>query len=82
MCIRDREEVPGGFERMGAFYAERARGGAALIVTGGFGPNEAGALLPGAALLTTPAEADRPRVVTAAAVSYPHLVVYKRQFVP
>ncbi|HNV14493.1 MAG TPA: NADPH-dependent 2,4-dienoyl-CoA reductase, partial [Dermatophilaceae bacterium] len=58
------EEVPGGFERMGAFYAERARGGAALIVTGGFGPNEAGALLPGAALLTTPEEADRHRVVT------------------
>ena len=72
MCIRDSmgsmhvglEEVPNGFERMAAFYAERARGGAALIVTGGFGPNEAGALLPGAALLTTPEEADRHRVVT------------------
>ena len=58
------EEVPNGFERMAAFYAERARGGAALIVTGGFGPNEAGALLHGAALLTTSEEAARHRVVT------------------
>jgi 2,4-dienoyl-CoA reductase (NADPH2) len=58
------EEVPGGFERMGAFYAERARGGAALIVTGGFGPNEAGALLHGAALLTTTEEAAQHRIVT------------------
>lgn len=30
------------FERLGRFYAERARGGAALIVTGGFSPNFAG----------------------------------------
>ena len=29
------EEVEGGFERMAAFYAERARGGVALIITGG-----------------------------------------------
>ena len=28
----------GGMERLAAFYAERARGGAALIVTGGFSP--------------------------------------------
>jgi 2,4-dienoyl-CoA reductase (NADPH2) len=33
-----------GMERLAAFYAERARGGAALIVTGGFSPNEAGNL--------------------------------------
>ncbi|HRD90247.1 MAG TPA: NADPH-dependent 2,4-dienoyl-CoA reductase [Accumulibacter sp.] len=36
------EEVKNGFERMAAFYAERARGGAGLIVTGGFSPNLAG----------------------------------------
>jgi len=29
------EEVPGGFPRLAAFYAERARGGVGLIVTGG-----------------------------------------------
>ena len=33
-----------GMERLAAFYAERARGSAALIVTGGFSPNEAGNL--------------------------------------
>ncbi|MEY8263606.1 MAG: NADPH-dependent 2,4-dienoyl-CoA reductase [Bermanella sp.] len=37
------EEQEGGLARMAAFYAERARGGVGLIVTGGFGPNaEAG----------------------------------------
>ncbi|MCX7142684.1 MAG: NADPH-dependent 2,4-dienoyl-CoA reductase, partial [Proteobacteria bacterium] len=30
------ERLPGGFDRLAAFYAERARGGVALIVTGGF----------------------------------------------
>ncbi|WP_278421562.1 hypothetical protein, partial [Stutzerimonas kunmingensis] len=29
------EEMPNGFERMAAFFAERARGGVGLIVTGG-----------------------------------------------
>ena len=29
------EEAPNGFERMAAFYAERAKGGVGLIVTGG-----------------------------------------------
>jgi 2,4-dienoyl-CoA reductase (NADPH2) len=33
-----------GVERLAAFYAERAKGGAALIVTGGFSPNEDGNL--------------------------------------
>lgn len=36
------EAVPGASERLAAFYAERARGGAALIITGGCSPNEAG----------------------------------------
>ena len=36
------EEEKNGFVRMAAFYAERARGGAGLIVTGGFSPNLAG----------------------------------------
>src|SRR6478735_3076104 len=38
------ESRPDGPERLAAFYAERARGGAALIVTGGFSPNAAGNL--------------------------------------
>src|SRR5688572_9827468 len=40
------EARPDGMERLAAFYAERARGGAALIVTGGFSPNDTGNLSP------------------------------------
>ncbi len=58
------EEAPNGFERMAAFYAERARGGVGLIVTGGLAPNEAGRPYPGGAMLTTPEEAARHKVVT------------------
>ena len=36
------EEAPNGFARLAAFYAERARGGVGLIVTGGFSPNLSG----------------------------------------
>ncbi|MBF6225084.1 NADPH-dependent 2,4-dienoyl-CoA reductase [Nocardia abscessus] len=58
------EEAPNGFERMAAFYAERARGGVGLIVTGGIAPNEAARPYPGGAMLTEEAEAERHRVVT------------------
>ncbi|MBD0695903.1 NADPH-dependent 2,4-dienoyl-CoA reductase [Streptomyces sp. CBMA123] len=58
------EEAPGGYRRMAAFYAERARGGVGLIVTGGIAPNEAGRPWEGGAMLTTEAEADEHRVVT------------------
>jgi 2,4-dienoyl-CoA reductase (NADPH2) len=37
------EDVPGGFEKMAAFYAERARGQVGLMVTGGVTPNAEGA---------------------------------------
>ena len=60
------EEAPNGFERMAAFYAERARGEAGLIVTGGFAPNECGRPAPGGAMLTTEADAEQHRVVTRA----------------
>ena len=36
------EEAADGFARMAAFYAERARGGVGLIVTGGIAPNFVG----------------------------------------
>ncbi|QKW22580.1 NADPH-dependent 2,4-dienoyl-CoA reductase [Kitasatospora sp. NA04385] len=58
------EEAEHGFERMAAFYAERARGGVGLIVTGGIAPNEAGRPWAGGAKLTTGAEAAEHRVVT------------------
>ncbi|MEV0064525.1 NADPH-dependent 2,4-dienoyl-CoA reductase [Nocardia sp. NPDC050718] len=58
------EEAPQGFERMAAFYGERARGGVGLIVTGGIAPNEAARPYPGGAMLTEEAEAHRHRIVT------------------
>ncbi|MGQ1837802.1 oxidoreductase [Kocuria turfanensis] len=60
------EEQPGGFERLAAFYAERVRGGVGLIVTGGVGPNPEGATRAGGALLRTPEEVARHRLVTGA----------------
>ncbi|SHE57075.1 2,4-dienoyl-CoA reductase [Modicisalibacter ilicicola DSM 19980] len=60
------EEAPEGFARLAAFYAERARAGVGLIVTGGIAPNPEGAVFQGAAKLTTPEEAARHREVTAA----------------
>ena len=36
------EESKDGHHRMAAFFAERAKGGVGLIVTGGIGPNSEG----------------------------------------
>ncbi len=60
------EEAPKGFERMAAFYAERAKGGVGLIVTGGIAPNERARPMPGGAAMTTQEEADKHKVVTQA----------------
>jgi 2,4-dienoyl-CoA reductase (NADPH2) len=58
------EEVAGGFVRQAAYYAERARGGVGMIITGGIFPNaEAGG---GGSKLSTPAEAEDHRLVTTA----------------
>ena len=58
------EEAKNGFERMAAFYAERARGGVALMVTGGIAPNDRARPMPGGARMTTPQEAEQHKVVT------------------
>jgi len=60
------EEAPNGFERMAAFYAERARGGVGLIVTGGIAPNEAGRPLEGGAILASDEQVPNHRLVTEA----------------
>jgi 2,4-dienoyl-CoA reductase (NADPH2) len=60
------EEAPDGFKRMAAFYAERARGGVGLIVTGGIAPNDDGRVAMGAARMATPEEAEHHKVVTQA----------------
>lgn len=58
------EEMPQGHERMAAFYAERARGGVALIVTGGVAPNPEGAVFQGGGYLNSKEEAEHHRIVT------------------
>ncbi|WP_299534372.1 NADPH-dependent 2,4-dienoyl-CoA reductase [uncultured Streptomyces sp.] len=58
------EEAENGFARMAAFYAERARGGVGLIVTGGIAPGERGMTAAGGAKLTTAAEAAEHRTIT------------------
>ncbi len=52
--------------KLAAYLAERARGGAGLIVTGGYAPNLEGTLYPGASKLTSRRELARHRVVTTA----------------
>ena len=60
------EEMPGGFERLAAFYAERAAGGVGLIVTGGIGPNLEGGTGPHSALMKTPDDVAKHQPVTQA----------------
>ncbi|WP_020406628.1 NADPH-dependent 2,4-dienoyl-CoA reductase [Hahella ganghwensis] len=60
------EESPNGFNRLAAFYAERARGGVGLIVTGGIAPNPEGAVAKGAAKMDSPEDAEHHKVITQA----------------
>ncbi|MEO0860912.1 MAG: NADPH-dependent 2,4-dienoyl-CoA reductase [Pseudomonadota bacterium] len=52
------------WNRVATFYAERAAGGVALMVTGGMAPNTEGAVLPGAAGLFTDQDIANHRIVT------------------
>ncbi|WP_285723981.1 NADPH-dependent 2,4-dienoyl-CoA reductase [Psychromicrobium xiongbiense] len=52
------------FPALAAYYAERAAGGAALIITGGFSPNLEGALTPTGSMLRTQNAAGKHRVLT------------------
>lgn len=60
------EETGDGFEKMAAYFAERAQGGVGLIVTGGIAPNRAGWVKPFSAKLSTRREARRHEVITQA----------------
>lgn len=57
-------EELGDWPRVAEFYAERARGGVGLIVTGGVAPNPEGAVFKGAAGLFGPADIAHHRTVT------------------
>jgi 2,4-dienoyl-CoA reductase (NADPH2) len=56
-------EARGDMDALAAFYAERARGGIALIVTGGYSPNEAGNLGPHRAQFSTDEDRERHRPI-------------------
>ncbi|UJD96142.1 NADPH-dependent 2,4-dienoyl-CoA reductase [Lelliottia amnigena] len=58
------EEHPDGAERLAAFYAERARHGVALIVTGGVAPALSGVGMEGGAVLNDVSQLPHHRVVT------------------
>ena len=58
------EEAWNGYERMAAYYRERARGGAALIISGGVAPDFRGWTAPFGAKLTSRRVARKHRVVT------------------
>lgn len=57
------EEAEQGFERMAAYFAERARGGVGMIITGGISPNAEGGT---GSKLSTIAESDQHRIITEA----------------
>ncbi|MBE1285564.1 MAG: FAD-dependent oxidoreductase [Rhodobacteraceae bacterium] len=52
------------WNRVAEFYADRARGEVALMVTGGIGPNLEGSVLPGAAMMTTEEDVANHSIVT------------------
>ena len=67
------EEEADGFDRMAAYYAERAVGGVGMIITGGISPNEEGGTsvrdadgnaLYAASKLSTPEEVEGHRKIT------------------
>ncbi len=58
------EEEKGGYEKMAAFYAERAKGGVALMVTGGISPNFRGRLSPFASQLSFGWQVKHHKIVT------------------
>ena len=60
------EDSAAGLQRLAVFLAERARGGAGLIVTGGFAPNFRGWVKPFAGQMSSLAHARRHRAITGA----------------
>lgn len=60
------EESKDGFTKLAKFYAERARGGVGLIVTGGMAPNWEGWLKPFAERMTNHSHVKKHKIVTEA----------------
>lgn len=60
------EDRAGDMSKLATYFAERARGGVGLIITGGYAPNRTGWLLPFASQLVSSSEARRHQRITAA----------------
>ncbi|WP_166905870.1 NADPH-dependent 2,4-dienoyl-CoA reductase [Mycobacterium sp. DL440] len=60
------EDRAGDTAKLAEYFAERARGGVGLIITGGYAPNKTGWLLPFASQLVSSTEARRHRRITGA----------------
>jgi len=60
------EEMDDGFNKTGAFFAERARNGVALMVTGGVSPNRAGRLADDEHTLDRPEQVPDHQLITGA----------------
>ncbi|WP_339653988.1 NADPH-dependent 2,4-dienoyl-CoA reductase [uncultured Maribacter sp.] len=58
------EEKKNGLEKIATYYAERAKGGAGLIVTGGISPNIQGWTAPFSACMSTKKHAKHHKVIT------------------
>ncbi|MBV1884181.1 MAG: NADPH-dependent 2,4-dienoyl-CoA reductase [Pseudomonadales bacterium] len=52
------------YERLAAYYGERAKGGVGLIVTGGYSPNDAGVIETGAPVFDDESEIPNHRLIT------------------
>jgi len=60
------EEEKNGFDKLASFYAERARGGVGLIVTGGIAPNFRGRISPHGSQLSFSWQTNKHKKVTKA----------------
>ena len=60
------EESKNGFAKQAAYFAERAKGGVGLIVTGGVAPNRAGWTSPFGSKLSTHSETKQHQLITEA----------------
>lgn len=58
------EEHPNGSARLAAFYAERARAGVGLIVTGGISPNQHGVVHAGASIFDHENQIPHHKIIT------------------
>ena len=65
------EEEKGGFVKLAAFYEARAKGGVALIVTGGVSPNMRGRIAPFGSEISKFWHVNKHKQVTAAVHKYP-----------